>query len=73
MWRRLVSLYMSATGRRRWQAVSPSGSIQLGFMTDSRALETGHKLGKVSFFDLEHAVIIYDVQLSQNQHGDISR
>lgn len=64
MWRRLVSLYMSMTGRRRWQAVSPSGSVQLGFMSTGEARNTVASFGgRISYVDLERGVIFYDTHL----------
>jgi hypothetical protein len=49
--------------RRHWQAASPAGTVQLGFLTDAGALAAGHRLGRVSYVDREKCVIIFDTHL----------
>lgn len=68
--KRLVALYNRVRGRRYWQAASPYGTQQLGFMTASEARQAVREFGgRVSFVDLERAVIIYDTHIvpSTNQ------
>ena len=69
-WARLVSFYNRVRGRRYWQASSPAGTLQLGFLTAKEAISTVREAGgKVAFVDQEHAVVIYDTHLAipQNQ------
>ena len=68
MWRRIVSLYMRVTGRRYWQAASPFGTQQLGFMSARAARQTVRDFGgRVSYVDLERGVIFYDTHLVPQQ------
>jgi hypothetical protein len=51
---------MKLRGRRHWIAASPSGNIDLGFLTDNEAFEAGVKLGRVAFFDRDACVVFFD-------------
>jgi hypothetical protein len=71
MWARLVTLYNRVLGRRYWQAASPFGTQQLGFMS-ARAARTAVRDfgGRVSFVDLERAVIFYDTHIVPKQNQE---
>lgn len=60
--RSIHSLYMRLTGRRYWRAASPSGTVPLGFLTDTEAFKVGRELGRVSYVDQEKCVIFFDTQ-----------
>lgn len=70
-WAQLVSFYNRVRGRRYWQAASPAGTLQLGFLTMRAAIATVREAGgKVAFVDQKHAVIIYDTHLAIPQQQE---
>jgi len=73
-WAQLVSFYNRVRGRRYWQASSPAGTLQLGFLTTREAVATVREAGgKVAFVDQEHAVVIYDTHLAIPQQQESIR
>jgi hypothetical protein len=68
VWRRLYLIYMRLRGLRYWIAASPSGNVDLGFLTDAQALEAGTKLGKVAYIDRDACIVFFDaVPITQTE------
>lgn len=48
--------------KRQWRAVSPYGSVDLGYITEKEAVDRAAGFGAVSHVDWQNAIVFYGTQ-----------